>query len=161
MNNVEKHETDETCNICGEKNVVSQYGMKRCDSINCPAAYVTTEIYYDSTDEEVEQWKEQQIVDTINSMTTAHIDGVDELERNDIIEIDADDLSGQWRVSDTEYIDVGLTEFHVASVVQDDDAYALIGPCTHGQGKTVQIRNVEDDDVVINVRPSDIQIVSS
>lgn len=159
MNEVEKHETGKTCNVCGGP-VISQYGCKKCDNFNCPAAIVTQPIEWDSTDEEIEEWREAQIQIAVEDMTT-HIEGVDDLEKDDIITIDHDDHEGEWRVSDTDNIDVGLTEFDIATVVQDDEGRALIGPCTNAEGKTVQIRLGDADEVVANVSPNDINVVTS
>lgn len=61
INKVEKHETDETCNVCGKQNVVNQYGRKSCDNIStCPAAKHSTDIHWNSSDEEIEEWRREQ-----------------------------------------------------------------------------------------------------
>lgn len=59
INKVEKHETDETCNFCGKEEVVNQYGNKSCDNYDCPAHRSSTDIHWNSTDEEIEEWREE------------------------------------------------------------------------------------------------------
>lgn len=57
MNEVEKHPTDEVCNVCEKEQVVNEYGRKSCDNYNCPAHRHSTDIHWNSTDEEIEEWR--------------------------------------------------------------------------------------------------------
>lgn len=57
MNEVEKHPTDEVCNVCGEEQVINEYGRKSCDNYSCPAHRHSTEIQWNSTDEEIAEWR--------------------------------------------------------------------------------------------------------
>jgi hypothetical protein len=58
INRVEKHETDETCNVCGKQQVVNEYGRKSCDNYACPAHKHHTDIHWNSTAKEIQAWKE-------------------------------------------------------------------------------------------------------
>jgi len=57
MNEVEKHPTDEVCNVCGKEQVINEYGRKSCDNYSCPAHKHSTDIHWNSTDEEIEEWQ--------------------------------------------------------------------------------------------------------
>lgn len=53
MNTVEKHETDETCNVCGKQNVVNEYGRKSCDAAFCAASKHSTDIHWNKDTDDI------------------------------------------------------------------------------------------------------------
>lgn len=79
MNKIEKHETDHECNVCHTHKVVNEYGRKRCDNIDCPASKSHIDIGWDSTDEEIEAWREEQDPDLETEMERAEA----EFDRDD------------------------------------------------------------------------------
>ncbi|WP_226041236.1 hypothetical protein [Natrinema sp. DC36] len=158
MNTVEKHETDETCNVCGRDNVVNEYGRRSCNNLStCPAAKNSADISWNSTDEEIEEWKEEQINDSVDNMDTGTINGVDDLEKDDVVTIDHDEIQGLWDVSDTDEIDIGFSQIYVATIVKAGRPRALVGPCTNGDGNTIEVRNIDTDEVLFNISPDDIE----
>lgn len=83
---------------------------------------------------------------------------VGELKVSDYVQVDHEDFDGDWRVADVEKVDIGITEFNIATIVQDDEVYSLIGPQTHPDGKTVQIRTTGDEEVA-DISPEDVTLL--
>lgn len=91
MNTVEKHETDETCNVCGKQNVVNEYGRKSCDAAFCEASKHSTDIHWNSTEEEIMAWQDEQLdtltIDGTETSALIKTDNVDDYCLNQVQEM--------------------------------------------------------------------------
>ena len=89
------------------------------------------------------------------------VSNVHDLSKDDIVEIDEEALSGsQWRVSDVEVEDIGITETFAVSLVsasQDTLNYSIVGTT----GDNVVTLSALDDDLEYRVFWQQISVVAS
>jgi len=59
MNEVESHDTGETCNACGGK-VTNTWGAVRCDDITCITRDRDNDLSWDSDPEEIREYRKSE-----------------------------------------------------------------------------------------------------
>ena len=87
---------------------------------------------------------------------------VEDLELGDEIEIDHGLFPEAAAVVGRDEADIGIMKIPIAVIVFEDDKeeYSLIGNCTDPQGKTIQVRDGNDEDVA-KIAPRQIKTIKT
>lgn len=83
-----------------------------------------------------------------------------EFSIGDVVTFEDDRLDGEWDVVNVDEASFGLMTLPLTVVLQDGVTRLLIGNCSHPEGKTVEVREIDADDPMFNIAPDGIKVVA-